>query len=55
MIFVHYWWVRKECKTLYPPAQPEERNPREESHWAAPISRLTVSDVPAGVFNLLQC
>jgi len=36
----------------FPTTQPEEKNSREDAHWAHPVSRLKVGDVPAGVINL---
>ena len=36
----------------FPSAEPEEKNSREDAHWAHPISRLKVGDVPAGAINL---
>src|SRR4030067_3455376 len=35
-----------------PSAQPEEKNSREDAHWAHPVSRLKVGEVPAGAVNL---
>jgi len=36
----------------FPSAEPEEKNSREDAHWAHPVSRLKVGDVPAGAINL---
>ena len=36
----------------FPSAEPEEKNSRENAHWAHPVSRLKVGDVPAGAINL---
>src|SRR3990170_8178142 len=35
-----------------PSAQPEEKKSREDAHWAHPVSRLKVGDVPTGAINL---
>jgi hypothetical protein len=36
----------------FPSAEPEEKNSREDAHWAHPVSRLKVGEVPAGAMNL---
>ena len=35
-----------------PVTPPEEAQPRDAAHWAQPVSKLKVSDVPAGAINL---
>jgi len=35
-----------------PPVQPGEGRPSDAAHWARPVSKLKVSDVPVGAINL---